>query len=216
MFLRESARTAAKSRTNLSTNSGKATKRLGRLAPNLAHMSKFIWEWIYAKQIAPRDTRGRLGVLGGQQFKSLGKLSDWHQLWFTSADSSGNGHRLNTSRPSIPQGGIGGGGLGCHKFKSIGKLSNGWTDWHNIWHTSADPSGNGYTPKNCPSRHNGGGGHLGGFRNQSLKSLGKLSNGWTDWHHLWFTSADSSGNGHRLNPSSPSIPQGHWGGGVTT
>ena len=106
VFLRESGRTAAKSRTN-STHSGKAIKRLGRLAPNLAHMCKFIWEWTYAKQIAPRDT---WGVLGGQQFKSIGKLSDWHQLWFTSADSSGNGHRLNTSRPSIPQGGIGGGG----------------------------------------------------------------------------------------------------------
>ena len=52
-------------------------------------------------------------VLGGQQFKSLGKLSAWHQLWFMSADSSGNGHRLNTNRPSIPQGAFrGGGGLG--------------------------------------------------------------------------------------------------------
>ena len=52
--------------------------------------------------------------LGGQQFKSLGKLSDWHQLWFTSADLSRNGHRLNTSRPSIPQvvfRGVGGGGV---------------------------------------------------------------------------------------------------------
>ena len=53
---------------------------------------------------------GHLGVLGGQQFKSIGKLSDWHQLWFMSADSSGNGYRLNTSRPSIPQGALGGGG----------------------------------------------------------------------------------------------------------
>ena len=52
-------------------------------------------------------------VLGGQQFKSLGKLSDWHQLWFTSADSSGNGHRLNTSCPSLnTQWGIWGGGGG--------------------------------------------------------------------------------------------------------
>ena len=55
-----------------------------------------------------------LGVLGGQKFKSLEKLSngwtDWHQLWFTYADSSGNGHRLNTSRPTIPQGELGGGG----------------------------------------------------------------------------------------------------------
>ena len=90
VFLRESAGTAAKSRTNPNTNSGKATKRLGRLAPNLAHMCKLIWEWIYDKQIAPRNTRGTCGVLGGQQFKSIGTLSDWHRLWFTSADSSGH------------------------------------------------------------------------------------------------------------------------------
>ena len=87
VFLRESAPTAAKSRTNRSTNSEKATNRLGRLTQNMAHMCKFILEWIYVKQIAPRDTRGAVwGVLGGQQLKSLGKLSDWHQLWFTSAD----------------------------------------------------------------------------------------------------------------------------------
>ena len=98
--------------------------------------------------------------LGGQQFKCMGKLSDWHQLWFKSADSSGNGHRLNTSRPSIPQEAFGGGGgVGCHKFKSFGKLSNGLTDWLQIWHTS----GNGYTPNKL---------HLGGFRCQSSKVLG--------------------------------------------
>ena len=74
---------------------------------------------MYSKQIASRDTRGHLGVLGGQQFKRMGKLSDWHQLWFTSADSSGNGHRLNTSRPSIPQGAFrGGGGRGSQIRKS--------------------------------------------------------------------------------------------------
>ena len=108
--LRESAHTAAKSRTNLRAHSGKATKRLGRLAPNLAHMCKFIWEWIYTQKNCPSRHKG---VLGGQTFKSLEKLSngwtDWHQLWFTSAVSSGNGHRLNTSRPSIPQGAWGGG-----------------------------------------------------------------------------------------------------------
>ena len=92
------------------------------------------------------------GGLGGKQFKSHGKLSDWHQLWFTSADSSGNGHRLNTSHPSISQEAWG--GLGCHK--SLGKLSNGWTDWHQIWHTSADPSGNGYTPNKLPLETQGG------------------------------------------------------------
>ena len=113
MFLRESARTAAKRRTNLSTNSVKAIKRLDRLAPNLAHMCRLIWERTYAKQM------GGGGGLGGQTFKSIGKLSnswtDWHQLWFTSADSSGNGHRLNTSRPKLPQGAFGG-LLGRHKF----------------------------------------------------------------------------------------------------
>ena len=58
-----------------------------------------------------RHKGGTWGVLGGQQFKSLGKLSDWHQLWFTSADSSGNGHRVNTSRPSIPPVAFRGGGV---------------------------------------------------------------------------------------------------------
>ena len=92
-----------------------AVKRLDRLEPNLAHMSRFIWEWIYAKQIALRDTRGHLGVLGGQTLKSLEKLSngwtDWHQLWFTSAGSSGNGHRVNIRRLTITPGGIWGGGV---------------------------------------------------------------------------------------------------------
>ena len=97
--------------------SGEDVKRLVRLASNLEHMCRFIWEWIYAKQIALRDTRGIGGWgLGGQTFKSQGKLSngwaDWHQLWFTSADSSGNGHRLNTSHPSIPQVACRGGGGG--------------------------------------------------------------------------------------------------------
>ena len=92
---------------------------------------------------------GHLGGFRGQTFKSLGKLSngwtDWHQLWFRSADSSGNGHRLNPSRPSIPQGAFrGGGAVGGHKFKSLEKLSNGCTDWHYIWYMSADSSGNGH------------------------------------------------------------------------
>ena len=117
VFLRESARTAAKRWTNLSTNSGKASNRLGRLAPNLVHLCKFIWEWIYAKQIAPRDTRGHLGGFRGSTIQNMGKLSDWHRLWFTSADSFGNGRRLNTCRPSIPRGIGGGGGRGVTNSK---------------------------------------------------------------------------------------------------
>ena len=145
------------------------------------------------------------GVLGGHKFKSLGRLSnyltDWHQIWYTSADSSGNGHRLTTIRPSKL-----GGGLGGHKFKSQGKMSNDWSDWHQIWYTCADSSWNGYMPNKLPwetQEGTWGGGVLGG---QTFKSQGKLSNGWTDWHQVWFKSADSSGNGHRLNTSHPSIP----------
>ena len=67
----------------------------------------------YTPNKLPLETQGgHLGVLGGQQFKTIGKLSDWHQLWFTSADSSGNGYRPNTSRPSISQGAFGGRGGG--------------------------------------------------------------------------------------------------------
>ena len=41
-----------------------------------------------------------------------------------------------------------------------------------------------------------------------------LRNGWTDWHQMWYMSADSSGNGHMLNTIRPSIPPGAiWGGG---
>ena len=63
--------------------------------------------------------------------------------------------------------------------------------------------------QSCPSRHNGDLGVLGG---QTIKSLGNLSNGWTDWHQLWFTSANLSGNGHRLNTRRPSISQGTFRG----
>ena len=42
--------------------SGEAVKRLDRLTPNFAHICRSIWEWIYAKQIAPRDSRGTWGI----------------------------------------------------------------------------------------------------------------------------------------------------------
>ena len=84
--------------------SGKIIKRLARLAPNLAHvMFGFIWELTNAKKNKPLDSPEAWGGgLGGQQFKSLGKLrngwTDWHQIWYMSADSSGNGYRIKTIR----------------------------------------------------------------------------------------------------------------------
>ena len=76
--------------------------------------------------MSPRDTRGGTwGVLGGQTFKILGKLSngwiDWHQIWYTSTDSSGIGHRLNSSGLSIPPGGISGGGIRGSQIQKSGE-----------------------------------------------------------------------------------------------
>ena len=98
----------------------------------------------------------------------------------------------------------------------MGNLPNGWTDYHQIWHTCADSSGNRHRLKTISSNRPKGGtwGVLGG---QKCKSLENLPNTWTDWPQIWYTSADSSRNGHRLKTISPSIHQGAfwWVLGVT-
>ena len=136
--------------------------------------------------------------------------ADWHQIWHTCAHSYGNRYTPNKLPPETQGMHLGGGfrgstiqvlgscpidtnfgsprwhlggGLGCHKFKSweaVKRLDR----LPQIWHTSADPSGNGYTPNKLPLETQGM--HLGGFRGSTIKSIGKLS----DWHQLWFTSAD--------------------------
>ena len=117
---------------------------------------------------------------------------------------------LKTISPSIPKGGDCGGFRGS-KTQSLENISNGWTDWHQIWYTSADSSRNGHRLKTIsPSIHQGAFGG-GGFRGQKFKCLENLPNGWTDWHQIWYTSADSNGNGHRLKTNSPSRPGGHFG-----
>ena len=53
-------------------------------------------------------------------------------------------------------------------------------------------------------------GVLGG---QKLKNGGNLPNGWTDWHRIWHTYADSSGNEHGLkNNYPPQDPRRHFEG----
>ena len=47
--------------------------------------------------------------------------TDWHHIWYTSVDSSVNGHRLKTFRPTITQGGILGGFMG-QQFKRLGNV----------------------------------------------------------------------------------------------
>ena len=103
-----------------------------------------------------RQKGGIWGVLGGQQFKSLGKLYDWHQLWFTSANSSGNRHRLNTSRPSIPQVEFRGGGV---RVSQIQKPWEAVKRLHRLTPNLAHVQihlGMDIRQTNCPSRHKGG------------------------------------------------------------
>ena len=111
VFLYESASTAAKRRTNVNTNPGKSYQTAGPIGTKFGtHVQIHLGMDIRQTSCPSRHKRGIWGVLGGHKFKTLGKLSNWHQLWITSADSSGNGHRLNTNRPSITQGAFRGGG----------------------------------------------------------------------------------------------------------
>ena len=85
--------------------SREAVKRLDRLAPTLVHVGGFIWEHKYKSPLNTPEGMAGAG-LGGHKFKSLGKLSngwtDWHQIWYTFVDSSGNGHRLKQFAPRYP------------------------------------------------------------------------------------------------------------------
>ena len=88
--------------------SGETTKRMDRLAPNLVHICGLIWESTYVgKHFAPRDPRWAFGICWGQKYKSLGNLpngwTNWHHIWYMSANSSGNGHRLKRLAPQYPR-----------------------------------------------------------------------------------------------------------------
>ena len=93
-----------------------------------------------------------------------------------SADSSGNGHRFNTIRPSIPQRAFGGGGLWGHKLKTAKEScqTTGPIGTKFGMYTFVDSSGNGHRLKTiCPTVPQGGiwGGGLGG---QQFKRLGNV------------------------------------------
>ena len=97
----------------------------------------------------------------------------------------------------------GGGGLGGHKLKSLGKLSKGWTDWHQIWYTSVDSSGNGHRLKTIrPTIPHGG--ILGGFMGSTIQKTGKCGQTAGPIVNQFCTyNADKFGNGHRLNKLAP-------------
>ena len=154
------------------------------------------------------------GGLGGHTFKNQENIQTAGPIGTKFVDLCGNGYAPNKLSRETQGGHLGEGGLGGQTIKGQRKLSNGWTDWHQFWFTSTDSSGNEYrlnkSRPSIPQGHvGGGGGLLGGHK---FKSLGNLSNGWTDLHQIWYTSADSFGNGHRLNTIGPSKSQGaFWG-----
>ena len=86
VFLRESARTAAKSRTNLtaaksrtnlSTNSGKSYQTAGPIGTKFGtHVQIHMGMDMRQTNCPSRHKGGPWGFLVDQQFKSLGKLSD--------------------------------------------------------------------------------------------------------------------------------------------
>ena len=108
--------------------SGKTTKRLNRLTPNLAHILEFIREWTWAKlNCAPRP-QWALGGGGRVMWSKLNKIWKTYEMAWqndttfgihdTCADSSWNGHRLKTTSPSIVQRAFGGGVVRGSKKKS--------------------------------------------------------------------------------------------------
>ena len=107
------------------------------------------------------------GGFTGSQIRKSGRLSngwtDCHQIWYTSADSSGNGLRLNTIRPST----LGGGGVRGSQIKNQGKFQTACP----IGTTFVDSSGNGYTPNKLPRETQGG--HLGDFRGSNNQRSGR-------------------------------------------
>ena len=99
--------------------------------------------------------------------------------------------------------GGGGGGLGGHKIKSLGRLSKGWTDWHHIWYTSVDSSGNELKLKQfAPTIPQGG--ILGGFMGSTIQNSGKCGQTAGPIGNQFCTcNAYESGDGHRLNKLAP-------------
>ena len=79
-----------------------------------------------AKYNSPLNTTGgHFGGFKGVTHLSVGMLPNgwtvWHQIRYTSVDSSGNGHRLKTIRPTIPTAAFSG-VLRGQQCKSLGNV----------------------------------------------------------------------------------------------
>ena len=154
------------------------------------------------------------GALGGFRGSTIQKYGEVVRLAPTLVHVCGFIWKWTYAKYKSPlntPGGIsGGGGLGCRKFKSLGKLSNGWTDWPQIWDTSADPSGNGYTPNKLPLETQGGTWGVLGVKHSkvlgSCQTAGSIGTNFGSRGFIWeWTQAKSK--------SPLNTPRGHFGGG---
>ena len=170
VFTRVSA-TAAKS---LTTNSGKSYQTARPIGTKFGTHVHIHNGNVYAPNNLPLETQE--GHLGESTIQKSGKLSDWHQLWFTSADSSGNGHRLNTSRPSIPQVAFRGRGDRVSQIPKCGEAVNRLDRLApNLAHICRSIWEWIYTEQIAPRHTMGALGGGGGVRGKTFKSLGKLA-----------------------------------------
>ena len=81
----------------------------------------------------------------GEICQTAGPIN-WHQIWHTYADLSGNEHGLKNNYPLETPWGILRGLCG-KKTQAWEMWPNGWPDWHQLWCTHADSSRKGSWPK---------------------------------------------------------------------
>ena len=102
VFLRETARPVAKSRTNLAYIREKLPNGWTDWHQIGTHVQINLGMDICQTNWTPRQKGAfRGGVINPKVLDLLSNgWTDWHQIWYTSADSCGNGHNLNTIHPS--------------------------------------------------------------------------------------------------------------------
>ena len=111
VFLSESSRTASKIRTNISTNSGKATK--GLAGPIGTKFGTHVQIHMGMDIRLPLETqRGALGAFRGSTIQKSGEVRLAPTLVHVCGFIWEWTYRLNTSRPSIRQVAFRGGGGG--------------------------------------------------------------------------------------------------------
>ena len=143
VFLRESAPTGAKNRTNHSSHRRSCRKPLDRSGPNLTHVCRLIWEWTSAKQINLPGPKGYLEGVTGSHIQQCGKdAKHLHRSWPNLAHICIFIWEWTWAKKITPWYPRGMAGLGGYQFINQGKLPNHWNGRDQIGHTYTDSPGN--------------------------------------------------------------------------